>query len=141
MSHCIHDHREQEHAAIEWHDTDLIAITRMPTSLVIDLRAIVHRSHGSPGTDPGTVWLQPAAVILSNAQSMGDTSASPGTIAYGEIATTQDTYESMIRCPFTSNGEACLDLMLLSGDWLRFDADQLTITFTGEPEFLDDFVP
>jgi hypothetical protein len=139
----LHDTREHEHAAIAWHDSDLIAITRMPTALVIDLRAIVHRSHGSPGTDPGTVWLQPAAMILSDAQPMEDSPDPPGpdTIAYGEIATTEGTYESMIRCPFTSNGEACLELTLASGESLRFDADQLTITFTGEPEFLDDFVP
>jgi hypothetical protein len=143
MYNRTHDNREQEHAAIEWHDSDLIAITHMPTSLVIDLRAIVHRSHGSPDTDPGTVWLQPVAIILSNARSTGDIPdpPGPGTIADGEIATTQDTYESMIRCPFASNGEACLDLTLASGESLRFDADQLTITFTGEPEFLEDFVP
>jgi hypothetical protein len=141
MRHCNPDTREQEHAAIAWVCSDLIAITRMPTSLVLDLRACVLRSHGSPGTDPGSVWLQSAAVILANGQMDATSPALPCSIEYGEIATTEDTYETMIRCPFISNAGACLDLALSSGDWLRFEADQLTITFTGEPEFLGDFVP
>jgi hypothetical protein len=47
----------------------------------------------------------------------------------------------MIRCPFTSNDEACLELTVSLGESLQFDADGLTVTFTAEPEFLEDFVP
>jgi len=140
MHSCNHDHSQQEHAAIEWHDSEITAISRLPNALVLDIRAVVHRSQGNPGTDPGTVWVQPAAVILDNCRLTGPPPALPGNIAAGQVWSDYD-YNSMIRCPFTSNAEASLDLTLSSGERLWLDADQLTITFTGEPEFLEDFVP
>jgi hypothetical protein len=136
-----HQNDQQEHAAIEWHDSDLIAITDQPPTLILDLRAIVHRSHGDPGTEAGSVWVQSAAVVLTNGRQNGPTPALPRTIADGQVWTDDNDYENVIHCPFTSNGPASLDLALSSGESLRIDADQLTITFTGEPEFLEDFVP
>jgi hypothetical protein len=135
-----HDDARQEHAAIEWHDSTISAITCLPDALVIDLRAIVHRSHGEPGTDPGSVWVQAAAVILAHGQQTGSTPFLPDTIHDGQVWSTYD-YDHLIRCPFLSNGQASLDLILSSGDLLQFDADQLSITFTGDPKFLEAFVP
>jgi hypothetical protein len=140
MHQCSDNIARQEHAAIEWHDSAITAITSLPEALVIDLRAIVHRSHGEPGIDHGSVWVQPAAVILANGQQTGFTPLLPETIDDGQVWSTND-YDHMIRCPFLSNGQASLDLTLSSGDLLQFEADQLTLTFTGDPEFLEAFVP
>lgn len=79
-------------------------------------------------------------MILDNGRLTGHLPAHPGEIADGRVLS-DDDYDDMIRCPFTSNGEAFLDLTLSSGDRLWFEADQLTITLTGEPEFLEGFVP
>ncbi len=141
MEHCNHNHAAEDHAAIEWQGSGITAISHLPNALVIDLRAVVHRSHGQPGTDLGTVGVQPAAVILDGGQWPGRLPALPVTINDGSVWSSQD-YDRTIRCPFKSNGEAVLNLYMASGEeLLQLEADQLTITFTGDPEFLEDFVP
>ncbi len=57
---------QSENAAIELHDSEIVAINRDGTTLVLDLKAFVHRSHGVPGFDHGTEWLQSAALTLVN---------------------------------------------------------------------------
>jgi hypothetical protein len=130
-----------ERTAIEWYDSDILAIIDQPPTLILDLRAIAHRSHGEPGTDAGSVWVQSAAVILDNGRWDGPRPAPPCTIAHGQIEIDHHEYENRIRCPFSSNGRGILDLTLASGESFSIESDQLTVTFTGEPEFLEDFVP
>jgi hypothetical protein len=136
-----HRNTDPERAAIEWHDSELVALTDQHAALILDLRAVVHRSHGEPGTDAGTVWLQPAAVVLSNGRRDGPRFVLPCDINVGRVETDCYDYGGMIPCPFSSNGRSLLELTLSSGEWLRVEADQLTVTVTGEPEFLEDFVP
>src|SRR5690349_21079959 len=72
-----HGNIDPERASIEWHDSELVAVTGQPAALVLDLRAVVHRSPGEPGADAGTVWVQPAAVVLSNGRRDGPGFALP----------------------------------------------------------------
>lgn len=131
-----------ERVAIEWMGSELVALAHESGALVLDLRAVVHRSHGAPGVDPGTVCRQPAAVVLANGRWDGSRLALPCEIDYGWVETDCHDYDDMIPCPFSSNDGWCLVVLALSPDErLYLEGDQLTVTFTGDPEFLEDFMP
>src|SRR4051812_46747470 len=95
------DNVAQPNAAIELHDSDLIALSHEPAGLILDLRAYVHRSHGIPGIDPGTGWLQPAAIILANGRLSGSKPGLPCTIAGGEIEAGSHSFGNLVPCPFS----------------------------------------
>ncbi len=139
MQDDIHDNAIQRNAAIELHDSELTALCRETSALVLDLRACVHRSHGTPGTDPGTVWIQPASIILPNGRLLGPKPELPCTIIDGDMTTSHRTYDNMIPCPLASQYETTVNLTLSSGQRTQIEADQLTIAFTGDPEFIEDF--
>lgn len=137
MPDWVNDNVAQPNAAIELHDSDLIALSHELAGLILDLRAYVHRSHGIPGTDPGTGWLQPASIILANGRLSGPKPVLPCTIADGEIEAGGQSFRNLIPCPFASEDEAAIDLILASGQTLHIDADQITIVFNGEAEFIE----
>jgi hypothetical protein len=140
MQYGMHDNSIQQNAAIELQDSQLMALCLEPSAAILDFRAYVHRSHGTPGIDPGTVWVQPAAFILLNGHLQSAPRPDlPCTIADGDVTADDQLFENMIPCPFVSESEAAVNLTLASGHRLQIDADQLTIEFTGEPEFLEDY--
>ncbi len=63
----------------------------------------------------------------------------PCTIADGDDHGLRYFREHDSPRPFVAESEAAINLTLSSGEWLQIDADQLTIEFTGEPEFIEDF--
>jgi hypothetical protein len=139
MQYGTHDNSAQRHAAIELHDSDLVALCQEPSALILDLRACVHRSHGTPGTDLGSVWVQPASIILSNARLSAPTPVLPCAIADANVSTDSHAFDNLIPCPFAWESETTVSLTLASGQRLQIDADQLEVAFAGEPEFIGDF--
>lgn len=139
MSGWKHDLSIPPNAAIQMYDAELIAIGSEGSSLVLDLRACVHRSHGIPGTDPGAILRQPAAIILPKGQLLGPRPDLPCTIDAGEISAGDHDFDGLIPCPFSCEDATRVNLTSSSGQTLRIDADQMTILFTGDPDFIGDF--
>lgn len=128
-----------ERADIEWHDSELLAVSVEAGEILLDLRAIVHRSQGAPGVESGTVWVQPASVVLAQGRHEGMWPPLPCPIADGRVETDGHDYDNLTPCPFRSNGRALLELHLATGDRVRIEAALVTLTFTGAPEYLEDF--
>jgi hypothetical protein len=139
MRYGTHDNLIHPNTAIELYNSELIAICPKPSAVILGLRANVHRSHGIPGIDGGSLWIQPVSITLFNGRLTGSKPGLPYAIAHGDITAGQHAFENLIPCPFGSDHEAAVNLLLSSGEWLQFDADQLTIEFTGDPEFIEDF--
>jgi hypothetical protein len=73
---------EEPHAAIELAGSVLARLDRRGTSLLAILSpARVHRSHGRPGVDPGTIWHQDVRLTLAAGAAHGDLEGLPCTIA------------------------------------------------------------
>jgi hypothetical protein len=134
-----HDLSIPPNAAVQLYDSELIAVGLEGASLVLDLRAYVHRSHGIPGTDPGAILLQPAAITLPNGQLLDLGPDLPCTIDEGEISAGDHDFDGLIPCPFSCEDATRVNLTSSSGQTLRIDADQIRILFTGDPEFVGDF--
>lgn len=132
MRDWLNDNVAQPNAAIALHDSDLIAISHEPPGLILDLRAYVHRSHGIPGTG----WFQPVAILLTNGRIAGPQLVLPCRIADGEIEAGNLSFDNLLPCPFAYEDEAAIDLILATGQTLHIDADEITIMFSGEAEFV-----
>jgi hypothetical protein len=132
----------QTNVGIELHDSDVVAIRQDLTNFFIDLSVYVHRTHGVPGVDPGSVWNQTATISLFNGQllSIAIDSLDPDYDIYdGSVTTGGRILKNVVPCPLDSVTEALLDLSFRSGGQIRIKADRLTIAFTGESRYLYDF--
>ena len=125
--------------AIELHDSEVTGVRPVGEGIAIDLSAYVHRTEGEPGVDLGTVWKQPACITLRIGRHFDILPATLDPIYDGIIVAGTRTFSNMVPCPFVSEGDAAIDFTLSSGDRIRFDGNGLTLTFTGEAEYLYDF--
>src|SRR5436190_21801707 len=73
-------------AAVELHDSEVVAISRVAGAVVVRLSAYVHRSSGRPGIDPGSGWSQ--AVEFTFACGLVDTLPAelPCTLDDGDVS-------------------------------------------------------
>jgi hypothetical protein len=126
-------------AAIELHDSDVDAISSAQHMVTICLRAYVHRSIGTPGTDPGTGWIQPATITISRGEINGAVPELPGTISSGDLKIGNHTICDVVPCDFECEDEVAVDLVFTSGHRLLITGAALTIHLSGEPEFVDHF--
>ncbi len=52
-------------AAVELHDSEVVAVESAVGAVVVRLAAYVHRSEGQPGFDAGTGWSQPVTLVFA----------------------------------------------------------------------------
>jgi hypothetical protein len=87
--------------SIEFHDSRLTSIHFVGTSMLIDVRAYVHRWERLEGVLKGTGWIRPVRISLSDAA--GDPpSDTPLDLYGGEVRAGQVLHESLVPLPFYS---------------------------------------
>jgi hypothetical protein len=53
-------------AAVELHDSEVVAVVQSEGAVVVRLSAYVHRSSGRPGFDPGSGWSQAVDLVFAD---------------------------------------------------------------------------
>ncbi len=126
--------------AIELHDSEVSFIWPEETKLRIILSpAIVHRSEGIPGTDPGTVWTQDAVMVFQDCELSGIIPQLPCALADGMLHSNGSTQENVINVPLSTTGQLQIILSFETGTEIQITARNLHLTLCWTPKYLETF--
>ena len=129
---------------IEFHDSTLISVAFVGTSVRLDLRAYVHRWEKLDGVLKGTGWIRAARIILSEGFS-DDTPELPVDLGGGAVRAGQILHENLVPLPFSSHEATSLRLQPVTGGTLEFRGRSIAIESIGGAEYVenlpDDFAP
>jgi hypothetical protein len=99
--------------------------------------AILHKSKGKPGRDPGTVWAQEVELILADARRSGTPPRLPGNISDGYLEVGGIRHE-VIPLPFSRKVDARLCLQFANGTAAEIVGRRPFVELLGAPGFLED---
>ncbi|XZE19334.1 hypothetical protein SH449x_004651 [Pirellulaceae bacterium SH449] len=128
-------------AAIELHDSKLTSIDEDDELLVVELMAYLHQSDGSPGIDPGTVWMQSVRLTFLNGTMQCTLVEFPDTILDGCLTLSGEQFENCFAMPLKHDGPTVLSLDFANDIDLTVQADGLRVEYLGTPTFLEKFSP
>lgn len=83
--------------------------------LIVTLAARVHRSAGSPGIDPGSVWDETVHLRFRAGEAHGDLTALPAPLVSGVLDGGDERYEDLVPLPLDRAGLVTLTLTAASG--------------------------
>ena len=131
---------EYENVSVEFHDSDVASVELRDSDLIITLSpAVVHRSPGIPGVDPGTCWSQDAVLLLPGGLIQGARPWLPSTLSEGTITAGDQSYENVIPVCSDLVGRVNLRLTFVNGDQLGVDAQGLKVVLMGSARFIGTF--
>lgn len=133
---------QSAHRAIEFHDSELAAVSRLGASVVLSFSAVyVHESTGEPGVDAGVGWYQPATLTIARGESASDIQL-PASVADGFISVAGTLHQNHIPAvDGTLDGPIELSLLLSTAETLFVRGAAITIELSGEPSPVEHFSP
>ncbi len=128
--------------AIELHDSELGAVSRVGASVVVSFSAVyVHESTGMPGVDAGVGWYQPATLTIAHGEIVTDTQL-PARVGNGFIRVAGTFHQSHIPAVAgTLDGPIELSLLLSTAETLLVRGAAITIELSGQPSPVEQFPP
>jgi hypothetical protein len=99
--------------------------------------AVIHRSEGIAGVDPGTRWLQQAELVFTAAELEGETPALPAAMARGKLRAGVYTYLDMLPVPTEGVGPAAFDLEFADGSRLAVIGETVTLRLHGDAKYVE----
>jgi hypothetical protein len=124
-------------SGLELHDSRIDSVEISGEDAVVHFsHAYIHKSHGTPGQDPGTGWSQAALLVMSRATTER-LPALPNTISDGylEVGGIQ---HSLLPLPFTRKVEAKLSLVFTDGTQLDIVGRGASVELLGQAIYLED---
>jgi hypothetical protein len=133
---------QSAHRAIEFHDSELAAVSRVGASVVLSFSAAyVHESTGVPGADAGVGWYQPARLTITHGEIASDARL-PAAIADGFIRVAGTLHQNHIPAAAgTLDGPIELSLLLSTAEILLVRGAAITIELSGQPSTVEHFSP
>ena len=128
--------------AIEFHDSELTALSRSGTSIVLSFSAVyVHESTGVPGVDTGVGWYQPAILTIAHGEIASD-ARGPAKVTDGFIRVAGTLHENHLPAVAdTLDGPIELSLLLSTAETLLVRGAAMTIELSGQPSPVEQFSP
>jgi hypothetical protein len=125
-------------SALEFHDSDVAEVRMTGGSLhIVFESAYVHRSRGSPGTDAGSGYAQPAEMVFSEAHYSGSEGGCVGAISDGVISTEVAKFNNLVPLPFSVLGPVTAKITFVSGAVLEIKASAVSCVPTGAASFIE----
>jgi hypothetical protein len=125
---------------IELHDSEVSQIHEIGQSVVVEFSpAYVHKSHGKPGIDAGTGWVQNARLTLTGATVSGDRPPLPGTLWDGSLLVGGLEHDNVVPVPLQFRGPVELRLVFASGQAILVSAESITLQLIGEASHFEEF--
>jgi hypothetical protein len=128
--------------AIEFHDSELAAVSQVGASVVLSFSAVyVHESTGVPGVEAGIGWHQPATLTIAHGEIASDAQA-PAGVTDGFIRVAGALHQN--RIPAASgilDGPIELSLLLSTAETLLVRGAAITIELSGQPSAVERFSP
>ena len=126
---------------IELHDSVLDATMYYKGETLLSFSpAYVHRSAGSPGVDPGSVWLKDVALKITET-SLPDVHSLPATVVDGSILIGSTLHDNLVPAGGDFEGPIELRLQFASFEKLVLRGHSLTITLESEGQYVEQFSP
>jgi hypothetical protein len=127
-------------SALEFHDSEVAAVRAVAGTVRLELpSAYVHRSSGTPGVDPGEVFLQPAEVVFSNAVHAESTGPCIGALSDGSITVDGKPFSNMVPVPFRESGSVVASFSFVSGGVLSVTGSAVSCITSGKPTFVEKY--
>jgi hypothetical protein len=121
---------------LEFHDSKILSVAQVGTSVQIALEGYVHRWSKATGAWKGEGWSQTVLITftgtLDPAQEHGAAELDSGEIRAGEIE-----HSHLVPLPLDAAGSVTLRLELRDGDVLDFSGQDLKIAVTGDGSFIE----
>jgi hypothetical protein len=132
---------QSAHRAIEFHDSELAAVSQVGASVVLSFSAAyVHESTGVPGVDAGVGWYQRATLTIAHGEVASDAQA-PAGVADGFIRVAGALHQNHIPAAGTLDGPIELSLLLSTAETLLVRGAAITIELSGQPSRIEQFSP
>ena len=125
-------------SALEFHDSGVSSVRAVAGEVRIELpSAYVHRSEGRPGKDQGSVFLQPAELVFSNAVLSEEAGPCTGAISDASISVNGREFSNMVPIPFRGEGVISASFTFESGAILTVNGSGVSCQVSGNPVFLE----
>ncbi len=128
--------------AIEFHDSELAAVSRVGTSVVLSFSAVyVHESTGVPGVDAGVGWFQPATFTIAHGEIASDAQL-PADVSDGVIRIAGTLHQNHLPATAgTLDGPIELSLLFSTSETLLVSGAAITIELSGQSDPVEKFPP
>jgi hypothetical protein len=125
--------------ALEFHDSIVRSVRKMGRSLVVSLTAILHESEGDPGIDPGSVWLQPIDITITDAFTKADvTELLNNRLWNGSLSVGPEVHDNLVTVPLRAVAPIELFLRSTNRDF-EITGTSAEIRLSGERDYLEIF--
>jgi hypothetical protein len=125
-------------AAVELHDSQVVAVELAAGAVTVRLAAYVHRSEGRPGFDPGSGWSQPVALVFAGGVVEEQPSELPCTLDDGRVSVLAE-FAGLVPVPASVPGAVRFEAVGLYGERLVVRGSGLEVIAVGEGEFVERF--
>ena len=127
-------------SAIEFHDSNVGSINQENNMLIVNfLELYIHESEGEPGVDAGTVWIQPAELIIYNSQISGDYPDFPSLLDGGDLQLEDKILQNGAEIPLKFKGKARLLLEFFYGEKITIHGSEIELRLLDKPRFIENF--
>jgi len=125
-------------AAIELHDSEVVAVERADDAVVVRLVAYVHRSAGRPGFDSGTVWSQPVELVFSSGVIVEQPRAFPWEMDGGGVSGGVE-FDGLVPLPASVRSPVRFTACGVYGESLEVRAAGLAVVATADGSLIETF--
>jgi hypothetical protein len=125
-------------AAVELHDSDVVAVESGAAAVVVRLAAYVHRSEGRPGIDSGSGWTQPVELVFAGGIVEERPPGLPCTLDDGRVSGRVE-FAGMVPLPASVSSAVRFEAQGLCGERLAVRGTELKVVAVGEAVFVESF--
>jgi hypothetical protein len=125
-------------AAIEMHDSQVVAVQSTAGAVIVRLVAYVHRSDGRPGSDAGTGWSQLVDLVFAGGVIEEQPIKLPCTLDDGCVSG-DATFAGLVPIPASVKVAVRLVARGLSGEVLAIRGEGLDVVPVSEGQFVELF--
>ncbi len=132
---------DDENKRMEFHDSTLESLRFSDSSVSLHFcPACFHHSHGDPGVDPGSVWLQDAILTVGSARVVCQPTSLPLDVFDGLVSINGDqVFNNGLPVPCCDRGDVVVSLDLSNRERLVVLGKTLDLTRTGKARYLEEF--
>jgi hypothetical protein len=125
-------------AAVELHDSQVVAVDSIGGAVTVRLVAYVHRSNGRPGIDPGSGWSQRVDLVFSSGVIEERPDEMPFALDDGSISGGA-TFDGFIPLPTSIGGAVCFEARGMCGERLAIRGMGIVAVAAAEGVFVESF--
>lgn len=125
-------------AAVEFHDSQVVAVEHRADAVVVRLAAYVHRSDGRPGYNIGTGWTQEVEMMFASGVVEALFAELPCTLSDGRVSGGAE-FAGMVPLPALVQSPVRFEALGQDGAWLVVRGAGLEVVAVAEAVYVEVF--